>query len=89
MNSAAVSSLVTDRLHLDQQLKSTSALRSVRVHEWPRVMRGDLAWDSSTLWSEQDTILTLTKDEIEEVKAALQYFNGESALLTTCVPSHQ
>lgn len=89
MNRAAVSTLVSDRLHLGQQLKSTSALRSVRVHEWPRVMTGELAWDSSTRLSEQDTILTLTRDEVEEVKAALQHFNGESTLLQTLFDSHR
>lgn len=84
---AAVSTLVTDRLPLGQQLKSTSALRSVRVHEWPQVMRGDLAWDSSTL-PEEDTILTLAESEIAEVRVALQHFNREFAPVTARALRH-
>jgi hypothetical protein len=52
-------------------------------------MGGELAWDNSTLLSEKDIILTLTKDEVEEVKAALQYFNGKFAHRTDVLDSHQ
>ncbi|KAB5551077.1 hypothetical protein GE09DRAFT_965280 [Coniochaeta sp. 2T2.1] len=59
----------------DSAPKRTSTFRSPNVHEWPQVMRGDLAWDASALPSEEEMILTLTEDEIDEVKGAVQYFN--------------
>lgn len=53
-------------------------------------MRGDLAWDKSTLLSVEDTVLTLNEVEIEEVKAALKHFNGEFAIhsdVLLCIPT--
>ena len=73
-----VASTVVTGHPLEGQLKNTSALRSARVHEWPQVMKGDLAWDSRTLPSENDTVLTLSVAEVEEVKAAVLHFNRES-----------
>lgn len=72
------SSAVPERVHLDQQLKSICALRSARILEWPQSMRGHLAWDRSSLPSENSTVLTLTADEVEEVKGAVRHFNRES-----------
>jgi hypothetical protein len=62
---------------LGHQSKNPSAHCTARVNEWPQIMRGDLAWDSQTLPSDEDTILSLTEDEVEEVKAAVQHFNRE------------
>ena len=38
-------------------------------------MRGNIAWDNSALPSEEETILTLTENEVEEVKCAVRHFN--------------
>jgi hypothetical protein len=80
---ATVAPVTAKPLPLGRQLRITATSRSTRVHEWPQVMRGDLAWDQSSLPSEEDTILSLNTDEIAEVKAAVEYFNGESRPAST------
>ena len=76
---AAVSPVVTERPLCGQHVKTTYGPCSAKVREWPQVMRGGLAWGGDSLPSEEDTILNLTESEINEVKAAVEHFNGVSS----------
>ena len=73
----ATSTVVTEAPvpQVNRQTKRTSTLRSPNVLEWPQVVRGNIAWDNSALPSEEETILTLTENEVEEVKCAVRHFN--------------
>ncbi|KAK3312017.1 hypothetical protein B0H66DRAFT_486618 [Apodospora peruviana] len=59
------------------QLKmGTQAAQNPVSNEWPTEMKGDLCWDSTNFKSDDDYILTLSDNEVSEVKAALQHFNS-------------
>lgn len=46
------------------------------TRQWPAQMEGDTCWDSSTFGGEEDFVLTLTDDEVDEVRAAVRHFNS-------------
>lgn len=58
------------------QLKTTASLSATRIHEWPRELKKDLAWEPSSFQSEADYTLVLSNEEISEIRMALKYFNG-------------
>jgi hypothetical protein len=45
-------------------------------HEWPLEVEGDLAWDPASFPSEEDYTLTLSENDVSEVKSGLQHFNS-------------
>lgn len=58
-------------------IKSSCAPRYFPVsHQWPAVMEGDMAWSPASFKSEDDYTLTLTEEEVSEVKAGLEHFNS-------------
>lgn len=64
--------------NLKLNLKANRTPRYLPVsHEWPAEMAGDLVWGPTSFGSEGDYTLTLSEDDIFEVKAGLQHFNGE------------
>ncbi|KAK3936613.1 hypothetical protein QBC46DRAFT_366801 [Diplogelasinospora grovesii] len=58
------------------RLKTSSAPHTPRVQEWPQEMKGDLCWESEHFASEQDYALVLSRDEISEIRDALQHFTS-------------
>lgn len=78
MSPAEISPVVTEQSFAASEVKSTLFHRLASVHEWPQVMRGGLTWDGASLPSDEDTILALTADEVKEVRAAVEHFNGQS-----------
>lgn len=80
MNSTSVTTLLREKPGSGHHLMK---LHATRVLEWPKVMRGGLAWDSSSLPSEEDIILTLTENDIVEVQAAVDFFNRELLFRTS------
>lgn len=62
----------------DIRLKTDCTLRYIPIsHEWPAEVTGELAWGPASFCSEEDYTLTLSDDEVSEVKSALRYFNGK------------
>ncbi|KXX76429.1 hypothetical protein MMYC01_200183 [Madurella mycetomatis] len=60
----------------DLRLKTNCTLRYVPIsHEWPAEVTGELAWRPTSFCSGKDYTLTLSDDDLSEVKSALQYFN--------------
>ncbi|KAL2134171.1 hypothetical protein VTI74DRAFT_870 [Chaetomium olivicolor] len=45
------------------------------THQWPAKMEGELAWGPTSFASPVDYTLTLSEDEISEVRSGLQHFN--------------
>ncbi len=43
---------------------------------WPASVEGDLAWGPTSFESEDDFTLTLTEDEVAEVRSGLEHFNS-------------
>jgi len=46
------------------------------THGWPLAMEGPTCWDSTTFAREENVILCLTEEEVAEVEAAVEHFNG-------------
>jgi hypothetical protein len=61
-------------------IRETTKVRSrgVNVHEWPKVLQSDLAWEFTNFESEKDYTLILTENDIQEIKYAIQHFNSVS-----------
>jgi hypothetical protein len=84
MNSMHMSTvMLAENSTLGQHIKNTS-LHAAKVHEWPRVLGGDITWDHAALPSEDDSILTLSESDIAEVRAALDTFNSKKVLVLYC-----
>jgi hypothetical protein len=75
--------LVSERLQQTQVTKTTAGFGSAKTQEWPRVMESPLAWGATSMPAEDDYTLTLTQAEVDEVKAAVEHFNGEFRLQHT------
>lgn len=61
---------------VDLSLKTNALPDITRCSEWPAQMKGELCWEPTTFKSKEDFTLTLTEEELAEVRAALQHFNG-------------
>jgi hypothetical protein len=63
-------------------LKENCTLRYVPVTEqWPTEVQGDLVWGPSSFASPDDYTLTLTEQEVSEVRSGLQHFNGRLSMI--------
>ncbi|KAK4214199.1 hypothetical protein QBC37DRAFT_157955 [Rhypophila decipiens] len=60
---------------IDLSLKPRASANTTQFSEWPSQMTGDLCWGPTTFKSEADFTLTLSSNELVEVRTALQYFN--------------
>jgi hypothetical protein len=81
--------VVTECALPGETIKTNLTLSTLRVKEWPQIMRGDLAWDHATLPSEEDTILTLNEAEVEEVRDAVNHFNGRLSAIDVSIGSQK
>ncbi|KAL2258489.1 hypothetical protein VTK26DRAFT_8180 [Humicola hyalothermophila] len=59
----------------DLTLKTCTPRYVPITHNWPARMEGGLAWGPDSFASEDDYTLTLTNEEVSEVKDGLQHFN--------------
>ncbi|KAK0634456.1 hypothetical protein B0T17DRAFT_586269 [Bombardia bombarda] len=60
----------------DLGLKSNASPYVHRSSDWPTEVMGDISWDSTSFASDEDFTLVLSKDDVVEVRAGLQHFNG-------------
>ncbi|KAK0736514.1 hypothetical protein B0T21DRAFT_181456 [Apiosordaria backusii] len=71
-------------LKLTLKSEPVSQIKSPKL---PAEMRGPLAWSPSSFKSEDDYILSLSEEEIEEVKLALSHFDGLDLFGSEATPS--
>ncbi|KAL2185634.1 hypothetical protein L209DRAFT_766348 [Thermothelomyces heterothallicus CBS 203.75] len=72
----------------DLAIKSSCAPRYFLVsYTWPAAMEGDMAWGPASFNSEDDYTLTLTEDEVLEVKSGLEHFNELGLFGSEVTPS--
>ena len=62
---------------VDLTLKTKCTPRYIPItHDWPAQMEGGLVWGPESFASEEDYTLIFTEEEVSEVKAGLEHFNG-------------
>jgi hypothetical protein len=57
-------------------------------HGWPAEVQGELIWGPTSFASEDDYILTLGDEEIQEIRAGLEHFNGAELEQTLFLKAH-
>jgi hypothetical protein len=60
------------------QREGKESAHAARTNEWPKRLHADMAWEPGSFASKEDYTVSLTNNDISEIRDAVRHFNSMS-----------